>query len=362
VHAGTIGWNYMLIAGILFYMVPKLWNTELYSKGLANLQFWLATIGLVFYYVSMLVAGITQSLMWRAMDSAGRLVYPNFIETVIKIVPMYWVRAIGGTLVLISFLIMIYNLYKTAKKGIVKPEDLYEAYALDDSSIEKDATNHRKLEGWPMIFAVLSLIAILVGSAIEIVPSLLSDKFIVKNSIIKPYTPLELIGRDYYIREGCYLCHSQTVRPLAHEVIRYGKVSDAAEFVYDHPFQWGSKRTGPDLARVGGKYPDMWHYRHFFAPSEVTAGSIMPRYTWMFDNKIDYTSLEKKMQVMLTLGVPYTTEEIKNSVTHAQAQATTIANGLVESGVSPKIVDKEIIALIAYIQRIGVDFSKMEAQ
>jgi cytochrome c oxidase cbb3-type subunit I/II len=361
VHSGTIGWNYMLISGILFYMVPKLWSTELYSKSMANIQFWLATIGLVFYYVSMVVAGITQSLMWRAMDSAGRLIYPNFIETVIKIVPMYWVRAIGGTLVLISFVIMIYNLYKTAKKGKVGPEDQYEAYALNESSIEKDASNHRKLEGWPMIFAVLSLIAILVGSAIEIVPSLLSDKYIVKNSAIKPYTPLELIGRDYYIREGCYLCHSQTVRPLAHEVIRYGKVSDAAEFVYDHPFQWGSKRTGPDLARVGGKYPDMWHYRHFYEPREVTAGSIMPRYTWMFDNKIDYSSLEKKMQVMVTLGVPYSAEEIKNGVANAQAQAATITHELVEGGISPKIVDKEIIAMIAYIQRIGVDFTKVEA-
>lgn len=362
VHAGTIGWNYMLIAGILFYLVPKLWKTDLYSKRLANIQFWLATIGLVFYYVSMVVAGITQSLMWRAMDSAGRLVYPNFIETVIKIVPMYWVRAIGGTLVLISFFIMIYNLYKTAKKGQAGEEEIFEAYALDESSIEKNATSHRKLEGWPMIFAVLSLIAILVGSAIEIVPSLLSDKYVIKISAIKPYSPLELLGRDLYIREGCYLCHSQTVRPMTHEVLRYGKASDAAEFVYDHPFQWGSKRTGPDLARVGGKYPDMWHYRHFFEPREVTAGSIMPRYTWLFDNKIDYSSLEKKMGVMFALGVPYSAEEIKNGVANAQAQATTIANGLVEGGIPAKIVDKEVVALIAYMQRLGADFSKVEAQ
>lgn len=361
VHAGTIGWNYMLITGILFYLVPKLWNTDLFSKRLANMQFWMATIGLVLYYVSMLVAGITQSLMWRAMDSAGRLIYPNFIETVIKIVPMYWVRAIGGTLVLISFFIMIYNLYKTAKKGKVAEAEVFEAYALDDSSLELDATKHRKLEGWPMIFAVLSLIAILVGSAIEIVPSLLSDKYVIKVSAIKPYSPLELIGRDIYIREGCYLCHSQTVRPMTHEVLRYGKASDAAEFVYDHPFQWGSKRTGPDLARVGGKYPDMWHYRHFFEPREVTAGSIMPRYTWLFDHKIDYNTLKKKMQVMVALGVPYSDLEIENSITDAQAQANTITNGLVESGVPAKIVDKEVISLIAYMQRIGIDFSTVEA-
>jgi cytochrome c oxidase cbb3-type subunit I/II len=361
VHSGTIGWNYMIISGILFYLVPKLWNTELYSKALANVQFWLATIGLVLYIISMWVAGVTQSLMWRAMDSDGHLVYPNFIETVVKIVPMYWVRAIGGTLVLISFLIMMYNLYKTAKQGKVGKEDVFEAYALDASSIEQNAETHRKLEGWPMIFAVLALLAILVGSAIEIVPSLLSNKYIVKMDAIKPYSPLELLGRDLYIREGCYLCHSQTVRPITHEVLRYGKHSEAAEFVYDHPFQWGSKRTGPDLARVGGKYPDMWHYRHFYEPREVTAGSIMPRYTWLYDNKIDYSSLQKKMSVMLALGVPYTAEEIAAGVTNAQAQAATIAKGLVEGGVPAKVEDKEVIALIAYMQRIGADYSKVEA-
>ena len=361
VHSGTIGWNYMIISGILFYLVPKLWNTELYSKALANVQFWLATIGLVLYIISMWVAGVTQSLMWRAMDSDGHLVYPNFIETVVKIVPMYWVRAIGGTLVLISFLIMMYNLYKTAKKGKVGEAEVFEAYALDESSIEQNAETHRKLEGWPMIFAVLALLAILVGSAIEIVPSLLSNKYIVKMDAIKPYSPLELLGRDLYIREGCYLCHSQTVRPMTHEVLRYGKHSEAAEFVYDHPFQWGSKRTGPDLARVGGKYPDMWHYRHFFEPREVTAGSIMPRYTWLYDNKIDYSSLQKKMSVMLALGVPYSAEEISAGVTNAQAQAATIAKGLVEGGVPAKVEDKEVIALIAYMQRIGADYSKVEA-
>jgi cytochrome c oxidase cbb3-type subunit I/II len=146
---------------------------------------------------------------------------------------------------------------------------------------------------------------------------------------------------------------------MSHEVIRYGKASDAAEFVYDHPFQWGSKRTGPDLARVGGKYPDMWHYRHFYEPREVTAGSIMPRYKWLFENKIDYLSLQKKMQVMQALGVPYTIEEINNGVVLAKAQATTLSNGLVQEGVPAQIVDKEIVAMIAYIQRIGVDFSKV---
>lgn len=363
VHAGTIGWNYMLIAGVLFYMVPKLWNSELYSKKLAHTQFWFATVGLIFYIVSMWIAGITQSLMWRAMDDAGKLVYPNFIETVVKIVPMYWLRAIGGTLVLLSFIMMIYNLYKTAKAGKKEAAKVYDANALDDSSIEHNASAHRKLEGWPMIFSVLSLIAILVGSGIEIIPSLVADNYIIKVDAIKPYTSLELYGRDVYIREGCYLCHSQTVRPMAHEVIRYGKPSEAAEFVYDHPFQWGSKRTGPDLARVGGKYPNMWHYRHFWDPREVTQGSIMPRYTWLFNSKIDYNTLSKKLAVMKQLGVPYTEEEITNATANAKAQAKVIADDLISNGNIPaKVVEMDVVALIAYMQRLGVDYGSLPAE
>lgn len=360
VHSGTIGWNYMIIAGILYYLVPKLWNTEIYSIKLANLQFWTATIGLVLYIVSMLVAGVTQSLMWSAIDEAGRLVYPNFIETVVRIVPMYWVRAVGGTLVLISFLIMMYNLYKTAKNGSVKAEDIYEAYALDEHSVEKNASSHRKLEGMPTLFSILSLIAILVGSAIEIIPSLLSDKYVFRMEEIKPYSPLEVIGRDIYVREGCYLCHSQTVRPMPHEVLRYGKASEAAEFVYDYPFQWGSKRTGPDLARVGGKYSNLWHFRHFAKPQEVTAGSIMPRYPWLFDRKINFASLPKKLSVFQTLGVPYSDEEISGAIEAAKQQALTITEDLQATGSIPlEMQNREVIALIAYMQRLGIDYGSI---
>ena len=356
VHAGTIGWNYLLIAGILYYMVPKLWNTEIFSKKIANTQFWLATIGLALYYVSMLVAGITQSLMWRAIDANGKLVYPNFIETLVKILPMYWVRAFGGTFVFISFLLMVFNLYKTMKQGSVGKEEVFEAYALDDSSIEKNSSQHRKLEGLPMIFAVLSLLAILVGSAIEIIPSLLSTNFITRITAVKPYSPLELIGRDIYIREGCYLCHSQQIRPLAHEVLRYGKNSEAGEFIYDHPFQWGSKRTGPDLARVGGKYPNMWHYRHMINPRDVTPQSIMPIYKWLVEQKIDYSTLPKKMSVMKQLGVPYSEAEISSAVSTALAQAKTISADLIKQGVPSEIEEKELVALIAYLQRLGTDY------
>ncbi|MBP9682084.1 MAG: cytochrome-c oxidase, cbb3-type subunit I [Bacteriovorax sp.] len=361
VHAGTIGWNYLVTAGILYYLVSKLWNTEIYSKKIANTQFWLATIGLVLYYVSMLIAGITQSLMWKAIDVNGKLVYPNFIETVVKIVPMYWVRAFGGTFVFISFVLMAYNLFKTMQQGSIGKEALYEAYALDDSSIERNAEPHRKLEGLPMVFAVLSLLAILVGTAIELVPTFLSSQYITKLDSVKPYSPLELLGRDVYIKEGCYLCHSQQVRPMVHEFLRYGKNSEAGEFIYDHPFQWGSKRTGPDLARVGGKYPNMWHYRHMLNPRDVTPQSIMPNYKWLVEQKINYVLLPKKMQAMKTLGVPYSDEDIASGVEKAQAQAKAISEDLMKSGVPAAVEDKQMIALIAYLQRIGVDYGSQPA-
>jgi cytochrome c oxidase cbb3-type subunit I/II len=362
VHSGTIGWNIMLTAGMLYYLVAKLWNTEVYSKKLATYQFWLATIGLVLYIVSMWAAGITQSLMWRAIDPAtAQLVYPNFIETVVKIVPMYWVRAFGGTLVLTSYLIMVYNLFKTMAQGSTGKVEVYEAYALDESSVEKNAAPHRNLEGLPFVFAVLAVLAILVGTGIEIFPALFSSKYVAKIDSVKPYTPLELAGRDIYIREGCYLCHSQMIRPMVHEVLRYGKASEAGESIYDHPFQWGSKRTGPDLARVGGKYPNMWHYRHMYDPREVTPGSIMPRYTWLFEQKIDYASLPKKLSVMKTLGVPYSDEEIANGIANAQKQAEEITANLVESKVPAEVLDKEIVALVAYLQRLGKDYGQAAA-
>lgn len=360
VHSGTIGWNYMLVAGILYFLVSKLWNTEIYSKKLANIQFWTATIGLVLYIVSMLVAGITQSLMWRAIDDTGKLVYPNFIETVVRIVPMYWVRGCGGALVLTSFLIMTYNLYKMMKAGSTDKKEVFEAYALDNSSIEKNATQHRKLEGFPVLFSVLSLIAILVGSAIEIIPSLLSKQYVFKIGAVKPYTSLELLGRDLYVREGCYLCHSQSIRTIPHEVLRYGRASEASEFIYDHPFQWGSKRTGPDLQRVGKKYSNMWHFRHFANPREVVAGSIMPNYGWLYQQKIDFDSLPKKMRVMNQLGVPYSAEEIANAIENAKTQATEFASSLLKDGEdSAELANKEVIALIAYIQRLGVDYGSL---
>jgi cytochrome c oxidase cbb3-type subunit I/II len=356
VHSGTIGWNYMMTAGMLYYMVPRLWKSKLYSIPMANFQFWSATIGLLLYMMSMWVAGITQGLMWRALDDGGRLVYPNFVETVVKIVPMYWVRAFGGTLILLGFLVMLYNLYKTIASGDKSgEEEVFQAPALSATSEDPKATPHRKLEGLPLVFSVLSFVAVIVGTMVELLPSLLSSNFIAKDVRVKPYTALEIAGRDIYVREGCYTCHSQLVRPMADEAIRYGKVSQAAEYIYDFPFQWGSRRIGPDLHRIGGKYSNMWHYRHMLDPRKVTSGSLMPEYTWLFKSKTQYGMLTKKLNVMKALGVPYSDSEIEGAETSARQQAGRIIQDLMRDGVEEKMVNKEIIPLIAYLQRLGTD-------
>jgi cytochrome c oxidase cbb3-type subunit I/II len=361
VHAGGIGWNYMFAAGMLYYMVPKLWKTKLFSEKLATTQFWMATFGLVLYYVSMTVAGITQGLMWRAIDPNGGLVYPNFMETVDKIVPMYWVRLIGGIFVFASFLIMFYNFYKTIKNAPAdQEEDVFQAKPIDWKEVNTDK-GHRKLEGLTATFTVLATIAVLVGTLIEFIPAFLSRDFIEISEKVKPYSSLEVAGRDIYIREGCYNCHSQMIRPMASEVLRYGKASEATEFIYDHPFQWGSKRTGPDLARIGGKYPDSWHYLHMLDPRKVTPGSIMPEYTWLFGEKIEFAMLSKKLKVLKAVGVPYTDKQILDADIDAKKQALEITQGLSSAGVDLKMKNKQIIALIAYLQRLGTDMSK-EAQ
>ncbi len=356
VHSGTIGWNIMMVAGILYFLIPKILKTKLYSIKLANLHFWLTTFGLILYIISMWVAGITQGLMWRAVDEAGKLVYPDFVETVVRIVPMYWVRAIGGAFVLIGYLAMMYNLYKTMKSAAPTEDEVFKAPAITEDSHTEEG--HRKLEGLSAIFTVLVVVAVLVGSAVEILPTFMSDNFIERSEKIKPYSPLELAGRDIYKREGCNTCHSQMVRPMVDEVLRYGRKSEAAEYVYDTPHLWGSKRTGPDLQRLGKKYPDMWHYRHMLDPREVTPKSIMPAYTWLFKKKTDYNVLTRKLKVLKAIGVPYTDAEIENAAVAARKQALEITTGLNEAGVEMKMKDKQIIALIAYLQRLGVDIGE----
>ena len=351
VHSGTLGWNGFMIFAILYYLVPKVWNTKLYSTKLATLHFWIATVGVIMYILSMWVSGITQGLMWGAMDGA-RLMYPDFIETVVRIVPLYTLRAVGGTIYLVGYVLLIYNLFKTIAQAPKEQKAVvYRAPKIQSFESTTPEGFHRYVESAADLFVVFSIFAVVVGSVIEIMPSLVSHQYMTPLSGQKPYTPLELAGRDIYVREGCYTCHSQMVRPLQAEVLRYGERSHPEESMYDHPFQWGSKRTGPDLARVGGKYPDLWHYRHMLDPRAVTPKSIMPSYSWLVTNKLDTDILTRKLVVMKQLGVPYSEQNISHAITDAQAQAKTIADGLQTQGVRVA-PEKEIIALIAYLQTL----------
>jgi cytochrome c oxidase cbb3-type subunit I/II len=355
VHGGALGWNGFLTFGMLYYLVPKLWRTELYSKSLATTHFWLGTLGILLYMMSMWAAGITQGLMWRAVDDAGKLLYPDFVETVMRIVPLYWVRIFGGLSFLVGFLIMVYNLARTianAPKQVAAEEVAPGSTLIPLKEVIQEPF-HRSLEGLPTVFTTLVVIAVLVASGISILPTLLMPSYYEAPAMIRPYSPLELAGRDIYVREGCYTCHSQQIRSMASEVLRYGEISKAEESQYDRPFQWGSKRTGPDLARVGQKYPDLWHYRHLIDPRAVTPKSLMPSYSWLEKDRTDFRSLPKKLGVMKTLGVPYTDYQIEMAETDARAQAKKIAVGLAEQGAPANLEEREIVALIAYLQAMG---------
>lgn len=356
VHGGALGWNGFLAFGMAYYLVPKLWRTELYSKKLATWHFWIGLLGILLYYIAMWAAGITQGLMWMAIDQAGNLVYPDFVETVTKIVPLYWIRALGGAFFIGGFFIMVYNVWKTIQGA---PADQKDASALvpkrsrDLLQDRPQDEGHRWLEGAATLFVVLSLIAILVGSVISIYPTLNLSRYIEPTNIPQPYTSLELAGRDIYVREGCYVCHSQMIRKLDFDVLRFGKASTIEESMYDRPFQWGSKRTGPDLARVGKKYPNLWHYNHMMNPRSVVPGSVMPNYPWLEKHKTDFLSLRKKLSVLKKLGVPYSEEEVANADIQAQKQAMEIAEDMAQNGAPKGLEDKQITALIAYLQSLG---------
>jgi cytochrome c oxidase cbb3-type subunit I/II len=365
VHAGALGWNCFMTFAMVYWLVPRLWNTKLYSERLANAHFWLGLTGIILYYVSMITAGITQGLMWRAVDSTGHLVYPDFVETVTKIVPLYWVRAGGGSLFLLGFILMLYNVYRTVKaapKTLTEPVQSAPALRLAGALLTEEGAlrekPHRLLEGMPAIFATLSFVAVLVGTVIELVPALFANDYVQAKADLKPYTSLQVAGRDIYVREGCYLCHSQMIRPIPSETLRYGAPSRPEESMYDHPFQWGSKRIGPDLARVGGKYPDVWHYRHMNDPRDLVPGSIMPTYPWLFRDKIDFAILNRKLSVLSSVSVPYDKRAIEHAELDARSEAHEIAERLKSQGAADGLEDKEIVALIAYLQRLGADFKK----
>ncbi len=415
-HAGALGWNGFMAAGMFYYLVPRLFGTKLYSQKAANLHFYVGTIGILMYVVAMWVSGITQGLMWRAETEDGGLLYQSFTETVIAIMPMYWFRMIGGSLYLVGMGIMAWNLLMTAKgqravdgevEVVVEPEEeavgwkqivlsppvllvavvggLVGAVAvvgelgstllvsvavvtaiLGTMALQLSRSGagwHRLLEGKSLVFTVFITIAVLIGGIAELVPTFVVNEEAARNSPMRPYTPLELHGRDVYVSEGCYTCHSQMIRPFTWEAARYpGGVSTMNDSVWDHPFQWGSKRTGPDLARESAmSRGPVWHYNHMLDPRSTSPGSIMPSYPHLRTTAADFASTRTRLSVMQTLGVPYDDAEVEGGEADARAQAQHIAGqlaGEVEldgpfEGTSVALEDSQLVALVSYLERLG---------
>jgi len=375
VHVGALAWNGFFAFGMIYWLVPRLFKTKLWSTQLANAHFWIGTLGIIMYALPMYVAGFVQAFMWKQFNPDGTLTYGNFLETVSEIMPMYWMRAIGGSMYILGAFILLYNIIQTVRRGSKVTDELAEAAPL--TKVTKKRTTkegyHTWLERRPVKLTIFATIAILIGGMVQIIPSLMVDDYVPVISSVKPYTPLELEGRDIYIREGCVSCHSQMIRPFRSEVERYGEYSKSGEYVYDHPFLWGSKRTGPDLHRIGGKYSDNWHLNHMYDPQSTSSGSIMPAYKWLISDALDKSLTEKKMQVMVTLGVPYTEEEIARAKQWMDEQGAGIEQNLyndpdfaktyeadkkyaVDNGIDfIEMKDREIVAVIAYLQRLGTD-------
>jgi cytochrome c oxidase cbb3-type subunit I/II len=373
VHVGGLGWNGMFTFGMLYWLFPRIFKTELYSKKLANQHFWIATLGIILYAIPMYYAGFAQGQMWQQFNPDGTLTYQDFLETVQIIKPFYILRSIGGLLFIIGAVMMAFNLVKTAKSGKLVENEEAEATVTKDLKLApaKGEYWHRKIERKPFQMMLLAILLVSIGGLVQIIPTMIVKSNIPTIASVKPYTPLELEGRDLYIREGCYNCHSQLIRPLRFETARFGEYSKAGEFVYDHPFQWGSKRTGPDLAREGGnikiKKSNFWHYQHMIRPKDVSKGSIMPAYVWLKDNDLTTDLIVKKINAMRTLGVPYAKGYENVALKDLQKQANEIATDIINNQPAQilktvnvkaeiaKLEKKEIVALIAYLQRLGKD-------
>ena len=362
VHVGALGWNGFLTFGILYWLIPRLYKTPIYSLKLANIHFWIGTLGILFYAIPMYWAGLAQSLMWKQFTPDGFLKYANFLETVTQIIPMYATRALGGLLFLTGVIIMAYNLWATAKQGAYIGDEMDEAPARQRYIAGAREHWHKWIERRPAQMLVASLVLVLIGGMIEIIPMFLIENNVPKISTVTPYTPLELEGRDLYIREGCVGCHSQMIRPFRSEVERYGEFSKSGEYIYDRPFLWGSKRTGPDLHREGGKYPDSWHYNHMLDPESMSPGSIMPPYPWMLENDLNTGMLTSKIKALRTLGTPYPEGYEQIAADDLRKQAEVVAASLRKDGIDQEgLENKEIVALIAYLQRLGTDIKKQPA-
>ncbi|MFZ4599114.1 MAG: cytochrome-c oxidase, cbb3-type subunit I [Terrimicrobiaceae bacterium] len=409
VHSGTLGWNSFMAAGMFYWLTPRLWNTKLYSTKLADIHFWIGMVGILLYIASMWVSGITQGLMLNAVTPDGVLAYPNFLEVVNSTRAMLHMRILGGALFLGGMILMAYNLFLTIRSGhpatatievqvpevapkegmslvggFLNPPVIYSfllvlfscgwgfftglastvalvllvetaIVAMIHLSVSGKKWNdwyEKLLESW-LPFTVLTFVAVVAGGMIQILPAVFVKQRAGEDAPMQiVYTPLELAGRDIYIREGCYNCHSQMIRSLVGDVLRYGKSGRLTESVYDFPFQWGSKRTGPDIERVGGKYPNIWHFQHMMDPRSTSIGSVMPAYPWLFKQLTDIPALTPKIRVLTSFGVPFPPRSPDDIRAACLDQGRLITDDLAKNGI--KIApDKEIIAVIAYLQQLG---------
>ena len=427
VHAGTLGWNGFMAAGMFYWLVPRLWGTKLHSERLANLHFWVGMVGILFYVASMWVAGIGQGLSLNELTADGSAPANTFIETVKNILPMYYLRALGGGLYLCGFLLMAYNLWRTIRSGtptdggaevpadtvVAPPAKPFAGFAnapvlftlaiigaaclwllgqggwaivglvgLITSVLATVAhfeinqytwkTWHEELLHRAFPFSVLSLIAVAIGGALQIIPTVAlykgdGDARLLEGRVQKPYRPLELAGRDLYVREGCYNCHSQMIRTLKPDILRYGAgqgYSRLGESIHDRPFQWGSRRTGPDLAREGLLRPDLaWHYRHLVNPRELEPDSIMPAYPWLKEQSVDRSQLFGRISALRTLGVPYRAEASTPAAIQSDydAQAKEIVKALADKGIVVP-ADSEMVALLAYLKCLGLNVETLSPE
>jgi len=440
VHSGALGWNGLMAAGMFYWMAPRLWKTKLWSKSLANAHFWIALVGILLYVASMWTAGVTQGLMLSQLNDQGTGLKYDFLETVIAIRWEYYFRSFGGLLYLIGFILCAFNIWRTAKSGTpvngtqtVTPLERNKKDFLKSSTVMKHRALQyiaivitftilwifaprggdvaalamvivfsvlavrafkREIKSWSdfheqllenyIPFTILTFAAVAIGGAVQIIPTLIVERSAnIEGRLQELYTPLELAGRDIYVSEGCYNCHSQMIRTLVPDVMRYGRngvlddYSHLGESIYDFPHQWGSKRTGPDLAREGGpandgdgyvrtgKRGNLWHFNHFLNPRSLSEGSNMPSYPWFFEEKTDFKSLPGRIAAQRRLGVPFpamTKDEIEqNAREQALAIAETLKNDAYLPG-NPNLAgdelrnylsERKIIAIIAYMQKLG---------
>jgi cytochrome c oxidase cbb3-type subunit I/II len=441
VHSGALGWNGFMAAGMFYWLAPRLWKTKLWSTALANMHFWIGTVGILIYVAAMWCAGIMQGLMLNQMADGGTTLKYEFMETLESIQVFYILRSIGGTLYLLGFILLAVNIWQTARSGAAQDDSVevtllerkqkdgmswgesifndplghiflamafvilwfflpphadkaallisivlgYKVWTAFKSNKEKWTNWHERLVENYLPFTVLVFVAVAIGGAVQIIPSLIVNREKnIEGRLQELYTPLELAGRDIYVNEGCYNCHSQMIRTLVPEVMRYGRpgvaddYSHLGESLFDHPYQWGSKRTGPDLAREGGpiaagsthmrlgKRGNDWHFNHFYNPRQVTPGSNMPTYPWLFEKETDVKSLPAKIAAQVKIGVPWlplNQHEIRDMV---ETQAQEIAANLVKAEVylpskpdlqgdalRNHLAKSQVVALIAYMQKLG---------